>query len=261
MGEAARFDAEALRRGKHVVMMNSEADLAFGPWFLNLARQSGAVYTSCDGDQPAALMRLYRETTLWGFETVMAGNIKGYLRRDANPVDIIPEAEKRGLDPKMCASYTDGTKLCVEQALIANALGLRTDVPGMHGPRAESCLDVFRVFDLEALWRDRIGLTDYILGARPKGGVFLIGYHDHPYQKAMLDWFPSELGPGPFYVFERPFHLVHVEAMATLPRRRSTGKRCLRLGRACGPTFTPTPSAACRPVRGWTASADSPATG
>jgi predicted homoserine dehydrogenase-like protein len=138
------------------------------------------------------------------------------LRRGANPTDIVPEAEKRGLDPKMCASYTDGTKLCVEQALIANALGLRTAVPGMLGPRADNLMDVFRLFDLETLWRDRTGITDYVLGPRPKGGVFLIGYNDHPYQKFMLDWFPSELGPGPFYLFQRPYHLIHIEAMATI---------------------------------------------
>ncbi len=227
LAEAAAFDAEALRRGKHLVMMNSEADLAFGPWFLELARRRGVVYTSCDGDQPAALMRLHRETSLWGFQTVMAGNIKGYLRRSANPVDIVPEAAKRGLDPKMCAAYTDGTKLGVEQALIANALGLRTAAPGMLGPRTDDLMEVFDLFDFASLWRDRIGLTDYVLGPRPKGGVFLIGFNEDPYQKSMLDWFPSETGPGPFYLFSRPYHLVHIEAMATVAEAVLDGEAIL----------------------------------
>lgn len=227
LAEAAGFDAEALGRGKHLIMMNSEADLAFGPWLLELARSRGVVYTSCDGDQPAVLMRLHRETSLWGFQTVMAGNIKGYLRRSANPVDIVPEAAKRGLDPKMCAAYTDGTKLSVEQALIANALGLRTAVPGMLGPKADNLQDVFELFDFASLWKDRIGLTDYVLGPRPKGGVFLIGYNEDPYQKSMLDWFPSETGPGPFYLFSRPYHLVHIEAMATIAEAALDGEAIL----------------------------------
>jgi len=233
LAEAAEFDAAALDSGKHLVMMNSEADLIFGPWFLELARQRGIVYTSCDGDQPTVLMRLHRETSLWGFQTVMAGNIKGYLRRTANPVDIVPEAAKRGLDPQMCASYPDGPKLCVEQALIANALGLRTAVPGMLGPRADDLLDVFRLFDFETLWRDGIGLTDYVLGPRPKGGVFLIGYSQDPYQKSMLEWFPSETGPGPYYLFQRPYHLVHIEAMTTVAEAALDGEAVLAPWRGC----------------------------
>ena len=66
----------------------------------------------------------------------MAGNIKGFLDRYANPTTIIPEADKRNLDYKMCTAYTDGTKLNIEMALLANALDLKTIVPGMHGPKA-----------------------------------------------------------------------------------------------------------------------------
>ena len=54
-------------------------------------------------------------------DLVMAGNIKGFLDRYATPASIIAEADKRNLDYRMCASYTDGTKLCIEMAIIANA--------------------------------------------------------------------------------------------------------------------------------------------
>lgn len=67
-------------------------------YFLELARQNGVRVTSCDGDQHGVLKRLLDDMTLWGFEPVMAGKIKGYLDRYANPVSIIPEADKRRLD-------------------------------------------------------------------------------------------------------------------------------------------------------------------
>jgi len=203
----------ALTHNKHVVMMNYEADLMFGPALLALAQQNGLVYTSADGDQPTVIKRIVDEIEFWGFDLVMAGNIKGYLDRYVNPTIIIPEADKRNLDYKMCSSYTDGSKLGVEMAVLANALGLRTAVPGMFGPRAAHIQDVFDLYDFEALWKARQGVVDYVLGAQPTGGVFVIGYTESKFQQFTLDWFPPKMGPGPFYLFYRPYHLGHIEAL------------------------------------------------
>lgn len=216
LAPAHHFALRALERGKHVIMMNAEADLTFGPYLMQVARQRDLVYTSCDGDQPVVIRRLVDELRLWGFELVMAGNIKGYLDRYVDPTTIAPEADKRSLDHKMCASYTDGTKLGVEMALVANALDLRVDIPGMHGPRVATVDDVFDHFDFDALWRDRRPVVDYILGAAPTGGVFAIGYSQDPFQRFTLGWLPPRMGPGPYYLFYRPYHLGHIEAMATV---------------------------------------------
>ncbi len=213
IAQGGAFALAGIETGKDLVMMNSEADLIFGPHLMRLAQERGLVYTSCDGDQPACVRRLIDDVTLWGFELVMAGNVKGYLDRYADPTSIIPEAEKRFLDPKMCASYTDGTKLSVEMALVANAYDLAVTVPGMQGPRAGKITDVFDLFDLPAIRAGGRPVVDYVLGSKPPGGVFVIGYCDDPYQRSMLGWFPSDIGKGPFYVFERPYHLVHIEAM------------------------------------------------
>ena len=204
----------ALEHGQHVVMMNYEADLMFGPLLLSKARTLGLVYTGCDGDQPAVVKRLIDDLCFWRFDLVMAGNIKGYLDRYADPISIAPEADKRNLDYQMCASYTDGTKLCVEMAVVANALGLRTAVPGMYGPRCSHVHDVFQLYDFKTLWRNRQAVVDYVLGAQPTGGVFAIGYTEHEFQQFTLDWFPPKMGPGPFYLFYRPYHLGHIEALA-----------------------------------------------
>ena len=143
----------------------------------------------------------------------MAGNMKGYLDRYADPTSIIPEAEKRNLDPKMCASYTDGTKLNIEMASLANAEGLHPAIPGMLGPRVANVHDLFHCFDLHSLWQEHGPVVDYLLGAKPSGGVYAIGYTANDFQQFTLSWFPPDMGPGPFYLFYRPYHLGHIEAL------------------------------------------------
>lgn len=214
IGAGARFVLTALNRKKHVVLMNAEIDLLYGPYFLEVAEQNGVICASIDGDQYGVLKRVIDDFQLWGFDLVMAGNIKGFLDRYSNPTKIIPEADKRNLDYKMCTSYTDGTKLCIEMAIIANAFGMKTLVPGMHGPRARHVTEVFDHFNFDALWVDKVPFVDYLLGAEPGGGVFAIGYHDHPYQRSMMEYY--KMGKGPFYLFYRPYHLCHVEAIASI---------------------------------------------
>jgi predicted homoserine dehydrogenase-like protein len=113
----------------------------------------------------------------------------------------------------MCVSYTDGSKVCVEMALVANAFNLGVAVPGMYGHRAEHILDIFKLFDLEAIYRNNGPVVDYVIGPEPKGGVFAVGYSESEYQKHMLGWFPVQIGNGPYYVFYRPYHLIHIESM------------------------------------------------
>lgn len=215
IGPAGRYAAMALQTGKHAVMMNAEADLIFGPYLMDLAHRQGLVYTSCDGDQHGVIAHLVNDLELWGFELVMAGNIKGFLDRYSDPTKIIPEADKRNLDYKMATAYTDGTKLNIEMALVANALNLRTRTPGMTGPAASDVQQVFQLFDLASIRAENAlagkAAVDYILGASPGGGVYAVGFSEHPYQRSMMEYY--KMGPGPFYLFYRPYHLCHVEAM------------------------------------------------
>ncbi len=205
------FSETALKNGKHLVLMNAEIDLIFGPHLLRMARENGVAMTSCDGDQHGVIRHLIDDLRHWGFDLVMGGNIKGFLDRSANPVSIIPEADKRNLDYKMCASYTDGTKLNIEMALLANALGMKTHVTGMHGPRARHVREALELLPLDDFRASGVPIVDYVLGAEPDGGVFAIGRCDHPWQQGMLKYY--KLGNGPYYLFYRPYHLCHVEAM------------------------------------------------
>ncbi|MBN2281343.1 MAG: homoserine dehydrogenase [Candidatus Marinimicrobia bacterium] len=212
--EGGNYAVSALENGKHLVLMNAEIDLLYGPYLVQLSREKNMIYTSIDGDQYGVIKHLIDDLQNWGFELVMAGNIKGYLDRYANPRMIIPEADKRNLDYKMCTSYTDGTKLNIEMALLANAYGMQTALPGMYGPPANHVSEVFDLFDFDHLWKDKIPVVDYVLGAKPDGGVFAVGYCDHPYQREMLKYY--KMGNGPYYLLYRPYHLCHIEGMSTI---------------------------------------------
>jgi len=106
--------------------------------------------------------------------------------------------------------------LCIEMALIGNSIGGRTLVPGMRGPHVKDIYDVFQYFDFHTLWDGNLPLVDYVQGAYPSGGVFVVGFNDHPHQVETLGCYPCRLGPGPFYVFHRPYHLGHIEGMACI---------------------------------------------
>jgi predicted homoserine dehydrogenase-like protein len=221
IAEAGSYAMSAIDHGMHLVLMNAEIDLIFGPLLLREARRAGLTYTSCDGDQHGVIKRIIDEIQLWGFDLVMAGNIKGFLDRTADPTSIIPEADKRNLDYRMCTAYTDGTKLAIEMALLANALDLRTAVPGMHGPRAPHADCAIDLFDLDHMtWREH-PVIDYLLGAEPGGGVFVVGYCDDSYQRDMMAYY--KMGPGPYFVFTRPYHLCHVEAVRCIAEAHLDG--------------------------------------
>lgn len=223
---AAQFALAAIEHHKHLVLMNAEIDLIFGPFLLQQAQKNGVVYTSCDGDQHGVIAQLVREVELWRLQVVLAGNIKGFLDRYSNPTKIIPEAGKRNLDYRMATAFTDGTKLAIEMALVANGLGMMTPVVGMHGPRATFVRDALDLFDLEAARTSPAPWVDYLLSAEPGGGVFVIGYCEEPYQRGMLNYY--KMGSGPNYVFYRPYHLCHIEAMDTVARAELDGEALLQ---------------------------------
>jgi len=206
-GFAARVCLAAIERGAHVVLMNAEVDLALGPLLNARADARGVVVTSDAGDQHGVLMRMIDEIEMWSFRVVMAGNIKGFLDRYATAESLREEARIRNLNPIQCCAYTDGTKLNVEMALVANATGLVPWVTGMEGPRLARVEQVFEAFDFAKY--GPAGVVDYILGAEPGGGVFVVAHCDDPLQMQYLRYY--KLGGGPFYLFYRPYHLCHLE--------------------------------------------------
>lgn len=204
---------KAINNHQHVVMMNFEADLMYGTLLVKAAQEEGVVYTCADGDKPTAIKKLVDEIKLCGFDLVMAGNVKNFQDRYTNPQKIAFEADMRHLDHTMCSYFADGTKVNVEMSVLANAINARTAVPGMLGHRASNIYDIFKLYDFKNLWDGKTPLVDYMLGAEPRGGVFVIGYTEDKFHQSTLEWFPPDIGPGPYYLFYRPYYLGCIEAM------------------------------------------------
>lgn len=205
----------ALEQGSHVVLMNTEVDLVFGPLLARLAASRGLVSTSDAGDQHGVLARMIDEITLWGFKVVQAGNVKGFLNRHATQAELVEEAAKRNLALRKCCAFTDGTKLNIEMAVLANGFGYLPSEVGMAGPAITKVDAAMTVFDLESL-AEMSGGVDYVLGAEPGGGVYVIARCDDPVQHPYLEYY--KVGKSPFYLFKRDHHLCHLETTTAVGR-------------------------------------------
>ncbi len=204
----------AIRNGKHIVMMNAETDATVGPVLNRYARSAGVVYTNADGDQPGVVMNLFRFVKTIGYRPVLAGNIKGMLDHYRTPETQRAFAELHKQDVKHITSFADGTKLAFEQAVIANATGFGVGRRGMYGPACDHVEQALDLFPHDEMLNG--GLSDYVLGAQPGPGVFVIGYNEHPILRQYMPVF--KMGEGPFYVFYTPYHLPHLEAPLTVAR-------------------------------------------
>jgi len=131
-----RHARAAIAAGKHIVMVNVEADVLAGPLIAEEARKARVVYSLAYGDQPALTAEMVDWARATGFKVVAAGKGTKYLPayHDVTPADVwthygltADEAQSAGMNPQMFNSFLDGTKSAIEMAAIANATGL--DVP------------------------------------------------------------------------------------------------------------------------------------
>ncbi|MHB2267063.1 NAD(P)H-dependent oxidoreductase [Aliihoeflea sp. PC F10.4] len=223
-GVAADFDLMAMEHGKHLVMMNVEADVTIGAYLKREADRLGVVYTVGAGDEPSSCMELIEFATALGLKVVSAGKGKNNpLDHDAVPDDWREEAERRNMNPRMLVEFVDGSKTMVEMAAIANATGLVPDKPGMHGPNAGRD-DLARVLipreDGGVL--SRKGVVDYTIGKGVAPGVFVVVEATHPRVIERMD--DLHVGKGPYYAFHRPYHLTSLEVPLSCARAVLYGK-------------------------------------
>jgi predicted homoserine dehydrogenase-like protein len=214
----AQVVLDAIENCKHVIMMNAELDGTVGPILKVKADQAGVIITNADGDQPGVIMNLYRFVRGIGVNPVLCGNIKGFHDPYRNPTTQETFARQWKQTAHMVTSFADGTKISFEQAIVANATGMRVARRGMYGPTVASgthLKDVVGLFPIEAL-TEGPGIVDYVVGAEPGPGVFVLGTHDHPVQKHYLNLY--KLGEGPLYCFYVPYHLCHFEVPNTVAR-------------------------------------------
>jgi predicted homoserine dehydrogenase-like protein len=212
----ARVVTRAIEHGKHVVTMNAELDGTVGPLLKRYADRAGVVLSGSDGDQPGVEMNLYRFVRSIGLTPLVCGNIKGLQDPYRNPTTQEGFAKRWGQDPYMVTSFADGTKISFEQAIVANATGMRVEKRGMRGADHPGHVDeLTKSYAVERL-RELGGVVDYVVGSKPGPGVFVLATHDDPKQRHYLNLY--KLGEGPLYSFYTPYHLCHFEAPLSVAR-------------------------------------------
>ena len=209
---------EAMKHGKHVVMLNVEADITIGRFLKAEADRAGVVFTGAAGDEPACTLELIAFAQSCGFEIVAAGKGKNNpLQFDAMPEAFEAEARARNMSARMLVEFVDGSKTAIEMTAIANATGLRPDVPGMHGPAAsrEQLAQVLCTKEDGGIL-SRAGSVDYSIGKGVAPGVFCIvkPKHDRVIER-MAD---LKMGPGPCFSLVRPYHLTSLEVPLSAAR-------------------------------------------
>jgi predicted homoserine dehydrogenase-like protein len=195
---------------KHIVMLNVETDVTVGVFLSRMAKKAGVIYTVAAGDEPAVCKMLDDFSRCIGFEVVCLGKGKNnVVDYDATPESCYAEAMSKGMNPKMLAAFKDGTKTMVEMAAVSNATGLVPDIPGMHGPfaRVEELTQVFVPQSHGGILTKK-GCVDYSTGPIAPG-VFAIVTTDD--DRIHADMRFVSMGPGPYYLFLRPFHLCNIE--------------------------------------------------
>ncbi len=145
-GSPAAGIAHALacfRHGKHIVMVNVEADALAGPLLARRAAEAGVVYSLAYGDQPALICELVDWARAAGFTVVAGGKGTKYLPayHASTPKTVwghygfSEEMVANGdFNAQMFNSFLDGTKSGIEMAAVANATGLTPAPWGLAFP-------------------------------------------------------------------------------------------------------------------------------
>ncbi|MEO0693658.1 MAG: NAD(P)-dependent oxidoreductase [Pseudomonadota bacterium] len=208
-GDGARVVIEAaIAAEKQIVTLNAEFQMALGAAFRDYPH-----ITEAQGDQPGSIAALDEEVRQMGFEPVVYGSQKGFLALTPSKEDMVYWSERQGISLPAVTSFTDGTKVQIEQALVAECLGGTIAQNGLMGPKtgtlAEGGLELAaRAAELGDV------ISDYALVAGGRGELFIVARHASPPEQ--LQYY--KLGGGEFYIIERPFHLGHFEIPITMIR-------------------------------------------
>ena len=221
----AEIGLAAMERGKHLVMMNVEADVTIGAYLRSEAERLGVIYSLGAGDEPSSCMELIEFVSAMGHRIISAGKGKNNpLNFDATPDTYTEEAVRRHMNPRMLVEFVDGSKTMVEMAAIANATGLIPDRPGMHGPACsrDELSKVLIPTSAGGVLSSSDGRVDYSIGKGVAPGVFVVAEMDHPRIRERME--DLKMGEGPYFTFFRPYHLTSLEVPLTCARVVLYGK-------------------------------------
>ena len=220
----AEIGIAGMEAGKHLVMMNVEADVTIGAYLKSEAQRLGVVYSLGAGDEPSSCMELIEFVSAMGHTIVCAGKGKNNpLNHDATPDAYQEEADRRNMNARMLVEFVDGSKTMVEMAAIANATGLVPDRPGMHGPAAgPKELNKVLIPKADGGVLSAPGRVDFSVGKGLAPGVFVVAEMGHPRIRERME--DLKMGEGPYFTFIRPYHLTSLEVPLTCARAVLYGK-------------------------------------
>ena len=241
----------AIAAGKHVVMVNVEADVLAGPLLAAEAAEAGVVYTMAYGDQPALTCELVEWARCCGFDVVAAGKGTKYLPAyHACTPDRVwdhyglsaDEAEAAGMNARMFNSFLDGTKSAIEMAAIANATGLAPPPEGLGFPPCgmDDLAHVLRPRAEGGLLHHR-GQVEVVSSLERDGrpvardlrwGVYVVIEAPNAYSAACFRQYGMNTdASGRYSAMYKPFHLIGLElnvsilSAALLGRPTGTARR------------------------------------
>ncbi|HMB77504.1 MAG TPA: hypothetical protein VKN76_13975 [Kiloniellaceae bacterium] len=211
----------AFAAGLPVVTMNAEFQVTAGSYYVGKGR-----ITEGRGDQPGSLAALAEEVRAMGFSALVYGSQKGFLNLTPDLETMRYWADRQGIGLSRVVSFTDGTKLQIEHALVANGLGATIAQPELLGQKNDDLrAGAFELAE-EAL---RLGeaISDYVLQPGGSGEVFIVANHEDDHADVLRY---LKMGEGPNYLFVRPYHLCHFELISTIERCLAGGSVLLDNG-------------------------------
>ncbi len=204
--------------GLPIVTLDAEFHVTTGSYFVGRG-----VLSEAEGDQPGSLAALMENAAGMGFRPIVFGNVKAYLNHTPTPEDMHYWAGRNGISLDQVTAFTDGTKVQIEQVLVANGLGAEIAVEGMLGPKTETMNEGALALGQYARDHNRV-ISDYIVSRDWSGAVFLVAEH-HNHQAPYLRYY--KMGEGPNYIIPQPYHLCHLEVPKTMRRILSGGPALL----------------------------------
>lgn len=204
---AAEVVRDTLAAGLPVVTMNSEFHVTCGSHFVGKGYLSEA-----HGDQPGVQAQLRKELLGMGFEPLVYGNMKGFLNPNPRPTEMMYWSERQGFRLQQTTSFTDGTKVQIEQAFVANAFGAHIACPGLLAIQRDTFEAATQALAESAL---ELGhpIADFTVVPGQAPGVFVIATIDESQRPVLA---ALKVGEGPFYTFVRPYHLCALEVPNTI---------------------------------------------
>jgi predicted homoserine dehydrogenase-like protein len=238
----------AIAAGKHIVMVNVEADVLAGPLLAHEARRAGVVYSLAYGDQPALTAELVDWARSCGFRVVAAGKGTKYLPayHAVTPDDVWnhygltpEEARAAGMNAQMFNSFLDGTKSAIEMAAIANATGLDVPERGLAFPPCgvDDLPHVLRPRDAGGVL-DHAGIVEVVSSLERDGravfrdlrwGVYVVLKAPNDYAAACFRQYGLKTdATGRYAAMYKPYHLIglelNVSVLSAALRREPTGQ-------------------------------------